>query len=371
MVAPGESRRSEHGSRARGAHPARVMRGVAAALGAVLVLSLLAHLLANVGLKETLRALGTGGPFVVLAPLPFAAGMALDALGTVVLLRALGSRATFTQMFPVRIASEALHISLPAGFIASDTATAVLLASRCDVPMGDGIVALVARKWLVMRAHAAYIAIGAVAGLVPLAVLSRSLIGGNALPWAVLASAVIPLAASYAVGLGLLGRATFAGLVGALGRLPSARLRSWLRARRDDAVTTDAQAARLRTATRATTLATLAFFAGWVVEALESTLLLRLVGADIPFCAVIAVEGGLSLLRSLAVVAPPGLGIVDLGYATVLPAFGAEPGAAPAFLLLKRAKEIAWVAVGYAILAASRGRPAGFGSRPPEPQTAT
>jgi hypothetical protein len=60
------------------------------------------------------------------------------------------------------------------------------------------------------------------------------------------------------------------------------------------------------------------------------------------------------MVRSVAVLAPSGLGVVDLGYATVLRALGGEPGAVAAFVLLRRAKEAVWVAAGYAILAAER-----------------
>ena len=63
------------------------------------------------------------------------------------------------------------------------------------------------------------------------------------------------------------------------------------------------------------------------------------------------------MVRSAVVLAPSGLGVVDLGYATVLPMLGADAGGAPAFVLLKRAKEIFWVLAGYAILAAWRNRP--------------
>jgi hypothetical protein len=324
-------------------------------LGCALAALLLARLFTHTGAAETWHALGRGGPLVVLAIAPFALGMTIDAYGSVLLLRALGSPTTLAQMLPVRIASEALHSSIPAGFVASDTATAVLLEAR-DVPLRDGVVASIARKWLVMRAHAVYIGAGALGGFAALAGSSPRLLGGGSLPWIVLASAAIPLAASWALGAGLLGRSTFTRLHTLLARLPSRRVRRWADARGHEAVATDAQVARLRAARRSTTAATLAFFGSWCVEALESALLLRLVGADVALTSVVAVEAGLSLVRSLAVIAPSGLGVVDLGYATVLPAVGADGSSAAAFVVLKRAKEIAWVAVGYAILGTLRGR---------------
>jgi hypothetical protein len=72
---------------------------------------------------------------------------------------------------------------------------------------------------------------------------------------------------------------------------------------------------------------------------------------------VFAVEAGLSMVRSAVVLAPSGLGVVDLGYATMFLGMGASPASASAFVLLKRGKEAAWVAVGFALLAALR-RPA-------------
>jgi hypothetical protein len=290
------------------------------------------------------------------ALVPFAVGIALDAYGTVILLRALGHKTTLRQMLPVRVASEALHLSVPAGVVASDTATAALLQGRCDVPLGDGVVASLARRWLVMRAHAAYIAFGALVGCSTLAALSVPLIGRTGLPVVVLASALVPLALSNALGAAVLGRSTFSAMCTGLRRLPWPALTRWLDARRDAARATDRQVVRLRAAHRFTARATAVFLLCWCLEGLESALMLRLVGADIGLACVFAFEAGMSLVRSAAVIAPSGLGVVDLGYATVLPALGADVGVAPAFVLLKRTKELAWVLAGYAILAASRGR---------------
>ncbi|HEX3345619.1 MAG TPA: lysylphosphatidylglycerol synthase transmembrane domain-containing protein [Polyangiaceae bacterium] len=323
-------------------------------LGCVVAVGIVARLVAHADVASTWRAVTSAGPFVALALVPFAAGMTFDAWGMVVLLRGLGHRTSLAQMLPVRFASEALHMTLPAGFVASDTATALLLEKRCGVPMADGVVGSIARKWLVMRAHAAYIAVGAIAGFAALAELADAL-HAAALPWLVLGSAAVPFALSMAVGAGLLGGATFTRLHGALARVPSRRAAQWLSSRRQDAVATDGQVARLRAAGPATSAATLAFLACWCVEALESALLLRLVGAHVPLAAVFAFEGGLSMVRSAIVLAPAGLGVVDVGYATVLRALGVDPGTLAAFVLLRRAKEAAWAGAGYVLLGALRG----------------
>ena len=334
------------------------MRMAVTAVGCTIGLSLLARLAMQADAAATWRAVGSAGPLVAAGLLPFAISLAVDAYGTVLLLRGLGHTATLWQVLPVRIASEALHISMPLGVVAADTATAALLEARCDVPVRDGLVASLARRWLVMRAHGAYIFAGAVVGFPTLAALSPGLLGRPGLPWVVLASCLVPLAISAAVAASFLGRTTFARLHATLGRVPSQRLARWLQTRRHEAAATDLQATRLRAAGSATTPATLAFLGCWCLEAVESALLLHLVGAEVTLPAVFAIEAGLSLVRSAAVIAPSGLGIVDLGYGAVLPALGADAGAVPAFVLLKRAKELLWVLAGYSVIGGLRGRAA-------------
>jgi hypothetical protein len=335
------------------------VRTVLTLLGCVVAAGILAALVAHADPKATWTAVSYAGPLAFTALVPFGFGLTADALGLLILVRGLGHDTRLSQIFPVRLVSEALHLSMPAGFVASDTATAVMLESRCGVPLRDGVVASIARKWLVMRSHALYIVVGALAGFPALLTLSHRLLGGSSLPWLVATSSVVPLALSAALGAGLLGRSTFARLHGTLARIPSRRLARWLESRRHDAALTDSQATRLRTSRSTTARASLAFLVTWTFEALESALLLRLVGIQVDLGAVFAIEAGLSLVRSAVVVAPSGLGVVDFGYATVLPMLGADAGGAPAFVLLKRAKELVWVLSGYAVLAVWRSRGAG------------
>ena len=81
-------------------------------------------------------------------------------------------------------------------------------------------------------------------------------------------------------------------------------------------------------------------------------MLLQLVGVRLPFATVFAFEASVSLLRSLACFAPGGLGVQDLGYVAALGALGVPDAltAGAAFVVMKRAKELFWAAVGYASL---------------------
>jgi glycosyltransferase 2 family protein len=318
---------------------------------------LLLKAFAGIDAAAAWRAATSAGRWAPLALAPFAVGMAVDATGIGILLRTLGRDVPFARILPIRIASEALHLTAPAGFVVADSATAALLDARCGVPLAEGAVLSIARKWLVTRAHAAYILLGAACGGVALSRVSGRLFGGGWLVWAVAASALAPLSISIALGAGFRGQPALLRLQGALGRLPWRAARERVSRWRCGAVAVDGHLARVGAAHASTRLATASYFAGWLVEALETALILRLVGGPLDLGLAMATEVGVSLVRSIGNVAPAGLGVQDAGYAMLFEAMGLPAPTTAAFVLLKRGKELVWIAVGYALLAAMR-RPA-------------
>jgi uncharacterized membrane protein YbhN (UPF0104 family) len=91
----------------------------------------------------------------------------------------------------------------------------------------------------------------------------------------------------------------------------------------------------------------------WLVEGLETYLILRLLGAPLGLREVLALDAALSVIRTAAIFAPGGIGVQDVSYLAVFEAYGVPDAASlgTAFIVLKRAKEAAWVAVGFAMLA--------------------
>ena len=302
----------------------------------------------------TWHALTDAGRWAPLAFLPFLGSMLFDATAIGILLGTLGWKARLGQLLPIRVATEALHLTAPAGFVVADSATAALLAARCDVPVQDGAVLAIARKWLVMRAHGPYIAIGAAVGASLLAGVSSRTLGGPWLPWAVGASGLMPLTLSLLLGAGFRGRPALARIQGALGRLPIRALRDRVSRWKTGAASVDARLARVGTARRETWIACASFFGGWMCETLETALIVKLVGGPLDLAFAMGVEVGISMLRSVGNVAPAGLGVQDAGYALLFEAAGLPPHTTAAFVLLKRAKELVWIAVGYGLLFAMR-----------------
>jgi hypothetical protein len=94
--------------------------------------------------------------------------------------------------------------------------------------------------------------------------------------------------------------------------------------------------------------ATLLLLGGWLLETIDTLVILRLLGAPLGFGNVLAFEAGLALVRSLAFFAPAGFGIQDIGYISFLNALALPGGAAlgAAFVLMKRSKELFFIALG-------------------------
>jgi hypothetical protein len=329
----------------------RVVRAGFAVLVVAGGAALLVRAFGAIDMRATIDAVAHAGRFAPLALAPFLFAMTLDATGIHLVLRALGHAVPLARLLPIRIATEALHMTAPAGFVVADTATATLLDAHCGVPFGDGAVLAVGRKWLVMRAHALYIALGAACGAAVLTVVSRRLFGSGWFAGAVAASALLPLGLSMALGAGLRGRSALSRLQAVARNCPWRALADRVARWRTRAVAGDARLARLGAARSATWLAAASFFACWLFESLETAVVLWLVGTPFNVGLAMAVEVGLTLVRSIGNVAPAGLGIQDAGYATLLTAAGVSPETSAAFVLLKRGKEVVWIAVGYSLLA--------------------
>ena len=93
----------------------------------------------------------------------------------------------------------------------------------------------------------------------------------------------------------------------------------------------------------------------WLCEASETFLLLRLFGFDVAWSDAIAIESVMSVLKALAFFVPAGLGVQDAGYAAFISSMSGMSGTgalplAAAFALVKRARELCYMGLGYVLL---------------------
>jgi uncharacterized membrane protein YbhN (UPF0104 family) len=323
------------------------MRSLRWLAGLALPLALFALALGQGDVGASARRIAAAAPWLWLAPLPALVMLSIDAVGWRLLLEpSLRRRASFPRVLAARTAGETVGQSVPSAGLLGEAASAWYLARRTRVPLGEAIGSLAARRVLLAPGHAALLALaallGAASGSVPLALV------------ALLAAAALSLFLLAALGSRLLGHAApFARARLVLLRLPWAGLRAWAAAGAPGLRAAESSASRpFRDGGRPPLAAAACFALVFVVEALETLVLLRLVGADPSPAQLLAVEPLVALLRALAFFAPLGLGVQDLGYVALLHQVGLPDAAAvgAAFVLLKRSKEAAWMLLGWILL---------------------
>jgi len=311
-----------------------------------IAIAVLARMLAAADLPRALALIAAAGPWVFLALAPYAVAVSLDAMGWRRLFAAIGRDAPLASLAGVRVRYDAVASTLPAGTVLAESLTPSWLPFGIE----EGVAGMGARKCSVGIAQSLYLLASFGVGYAALSARAPQL------PWVVFGLAIMLL-----VVFGVTGATLFFGRVaararGMLAALPIPRLRAALDARTRAFDSTDAHLQRFaRAGARPFGVAILFFLGAWLVEALETWLLLWLLGAHLSPLDVLAFEASLSLLRSLVFFAPGGIGFQDMGYMAALSALGVADAASvgAAFVVLKRGKEIAWAGVGYSLLAAS------------------
>lgn len=295
------------------------------------------------------------GPVIAVVLLPFLVAMSFDVLGWRHLYAGLGRNIPFAPFLACRLAGEAILLSLPGGQVVAEPMAPYLLRERCGVPLAEGFAGLGLKKALFSIAHGALIFGGAVIGWGALVRVSPLLVGGPWLPWAIAGIGFLVMAAFAGGVYALLRGSPARRLIDALAASPIAVLRRFADARRDAFVSTDRHLAAAWSGARVERAFAL-FMGFWLVEAAETWLILHLLGASLSFSEVMSFEAAVSLARALAFFVPAGLGVQDLGYMAMLRALGVADATTvgAAFVMIKRVKELFWIAVGYVLLLATR-----------------
>ncbi|MFZ5892125.1 MAG: lysylphosphatidylglycerol synthase transmembrane domain-containing protein [Myxococcota bacterium] len=297
---------------------------------------------------ELLAQLGLAG--IGLALLPQLLGVLLELSSWQRALDSIGYKTSFPALFRVRVASESLSLCLPGGALLAESLKVPLFARHSGFAAARALVAIALRKYLLLAAQGMYFLLAAVAS---------ALSGSGGLRSALPLAAASTLLSAMAFG----SRALFAGGRSAatcarwLSRLPIAALRTRITHAAAGIAAGDRDVAHFFTRGVANEAhSVLLALASWCCEALETFVLLSLLGARLDFADVAAMEVALSLLRNLLVFLPAGIGVQDAGYAFFLNALGlpAANEMAVAFALLKRSKELAWLTLGLALLGQSR-----------------
>jgi uncharacterized protein (TIRG00374 family) len=312
--------------------------------------------LRTVDLGKTLHLLTSRGPILALALVPYFVQISLDSRAWRVLLDGLGRRVSWFRLICIRLSTEAVLMSVPAGGIVGETLKPYLLAKTDRVPAAETVASIGVKKALLVFAEATYLTIALVAGYQLVTGHSDAIVGGGELPWLMIGA--IALLLFIAGGLTLLF--TMGSVSGRthrlLVRLPWPRVRQWLEDRHAKFAHADSCFVALGRARGHLLRAYGCLLLAWFSESCETWLLLHLLGLDVSFVEAFTMEAAVVFIRNLAFFVPAGLGVQDVGYLKFLGAFGINPVGAGAFVILKRAKEALWVGVGYLVLLVLEGK---------------
>lgn len=338
----------------RDASPPSVWPRLLRLLAVLLALGAIFYSFRNIDLAKAWQLLSSVGPVAVTIVIPYGLALGLDGLAFRGILADLGQRVRARAILPIRVASEAVFMSFAGGTVLAESLVPWLLARRHGVPVPHSVVAGAARKRLFILANGLYLSAGLALGLEPLLAVSQTLTGTAVLPWLLGGAAAGLLGVGLGVGL-LFQRGALAARVRRLLLvIPSRRVTGWLERHAECFLEADAGLKQSGAAPLSELLGPLLLYTlVWLTELGETLLILHLLGVELSPAAIFGMEMSTALVRSLAFFVPAGLGVQDLGYTTFLRALGVQDAldVSFAFVLLKRAKEVVYVATGYSLLA--------------------
>jgi glycosyltransferase 2 family protein len=327
----------------------------------VLSAALFVRVLWMADLHNVARLLANVGPLALLAVVPYGVAVTVDTAGwAAILRRGLEARVATWRLLRLRLSTEAVQLSFPGGPILAEGLKVWFLSRQFGVAVPEGSASLAVKKALQVGTQGVYLLTAAV-------VAGSTLPEGSALRAALFLLGMLSTLVSAGMVAVLLSGRVAERLWRLLRRVPVARVQSWMIAREVGFMDTDQHVrAALQSHARGLVVAFLWILAGWFAEAGETWVLLKLLGMNLSFAAVLAFEPVVSFARSAAFFIPAGLGVQDAGYMAFLQR-AAIPDAvnkAAAFVLLKRFKEVVWIAIGWILLFTERARQRGAARGP-------
>jgi uncharacterized membrane protein YbhN (UPF0104 family) len=290
-----------------------------------------------------LRQLGSAAPLVLI---PYACSLCCDTLGWKTSFEH-PRRLPFTQLLRLRVATEALSNSLPGGMAVGETLKTVLLTRSFGIALSDAAANVIVSKFALALAHVVFLFCGLWLG--------ASLLAQPGHPGLldVYLAVVFGFFTLLVVGVKLAQSSSLSRVLESLLRVLPARAGELLSRLHAPAVGLDTSLAVIGRLPRAQLAASVSyFFLGWLVMGCENWLILSLLSPHATFSTALSMEAVVSIVRMAFFFVPAGFGAQDVSYYALLNLSGIPDAhaVATAFMLLKRAKEACWIALGYLLL---------------------
>ena len=306
-------------------------------LGITVVVALVLH----IGPAALGQELGKLGNKLFWVLLPSVGIYLFDALGWRSTLGRYAERVRFDRLFMTRMAGEAVNFTTPAAYLGGEPMKAYMI-SRQNVPLIEAMASVITAKTTMTLAEVLFILMGVGIGF---GLLHRS----------------SDLILAGLIGLGILGfgvglffavqrRGLFAGLLRVLERLGLQI--AWLKNRAGKLQALDEAIGEFYARDRrGFASAFLFFFLGWVVGAVEVYLVLFFLGQSVDFPTAFAIEAMAVFVKGGTAFIPGSLGGQEAGTLVLFSAFGYVDTMGVTFAVIRRMREIFWIAFGLFALA--------------------
>jgi uncharacterized membrane protein YbhN (UPF0104 family) len=321
--------------------------------GLAVGIMLIAYLFSKVDLARSVKLIGSIGFSSVFILVPYMMLHVLETAAWMRLFPAGSGQVPFLRLFRIQLVSETVSMTLPAGVAVGEPLRPWLCRRFLGVPLPDGFASVTVRKLLLGVAQGLYTVLGAFAGFAMLQEVSRVMLGFGGLGIImVLAGTSVAVAFLFMLIMMTSGQAV-RKLHRLLMMVPFPRVREWLLRREEGFAETDRKLQSVKSDGVVGFVPVLAIYvSAWMMLALESYLILHLLGVQVTFMQVLAFDTALAMLRAIFFFIPSGLGIQDLGYLAFFQALGIHDYLAygGAFVVLRRLKEVIWYAIGYTVM---------------------
>ncbi len=313
----------------------------------------MAYAFRNVSVGATAALLRDLHAGIWLIPLPFAMAQLTETWAWRTGFAELRCSVPYIALLRVRLACESIVQTCPGGIVIAESIKPGLLMSQCGLTASDAVCGTASRKLLLLVAQCGYFALAALLGLPALLAVAHASTAGRILSAGVAATWLVLLLAAVMLGF-VLGRGDICRRVhSTLARVPLRALRHKLLKCKPSFLESDQKIAEFcALGPRRLAKTTALYLLAWCWEAIETAMLLSLLGLRLDFGTLCLVEICASTIRQIAFLSPAGLGVQDLSYAGLLQIFGVPDalGVAAAFIVLKRGKELLWSLIGYVLL---------------------
>ena len=299
-------------------------------------LGFFAYLVATTGLQTLLAPVQSLSWWLLLVVVfPAALVVTLDTFGWRFAFRR--NLASFLTLLSVRLAGEAFNATTPTASVGGEPVKAYLL--RPGVPLEEGLASVIVSKTTSVLAQGFFLVTGIALALVALPQASPLLKG---MTW---------LAAVEALALGGFVLVQQKGCFGGGLRLLRGLGLSWGGERDEGVERLDRSLSAFYQNHRGRlTLSLLFHFGGWVAGSFEVYLILHLMGISISLITVLVIEAFAAAIKSAAFLIPAGLGALEGGNMALFAAFGFGAGIGLSVTLVRRVRELTWVAAGLVAL---------------------